>query len=202
MHAFVVTLLLRYLSAVLDYPDCYSVRSARRSQFNSCINGGHCVARGRYSPKYVTEFLSSAAAAGPWPRRCCRAGARAREYRARNVNINTQRSAVRRPPSISWRFGNRPSFAGHNVTPECYVKCANRERVLVRPAIVKLTNMVKFGLWNCRSIGEDGAPALCDCISSNDFDFFAAVETWHDSASDPSHCVHTVWLPIYGQSAT
>ena len=136
--------------------------------------------------------------------RGCRAGARACEYRARNVNINTQRSAVRQPPSISRRIpvivGNRPSFAGHNVTLQCYAKCANRERVLVRPAIVKPTSIVKFGLWNCRSIGEDGAPALCDCISSNDFDFFAAVETWHDSASDPSHCVHTVWTD--GQSAT
>ena len=57
--------------------------------------------------------------------------------------------------------------------------------MLIANSCVKPTSIVKFGRWNCRSIGEDGAPALCGCISSNDFDFFAAVETWHDSASDP-----------------
>ena len=39
---------------------------------------------------------------------------------------------------------------------------------------------MNVGSWNCRSIG-DKAPMLCDCISSNDFDFFAE----HDSHTHP-----------------
>ena len=58
-------------------------------------------------------------------------------------------------------------------------------RVLVNPRLEQRGSTTRIGLLNTQSIGNKYS-LVSDCITSNRFDFFAAVETWHESADCPS----------------
>ena len=73
--------------------------------------------------------------------------------------------------------GNRP--------PPSRRESPLRQRMRVIVNIRRQLESTKFGLLNVRSVNNKFT-LIEDCIRSNDFDFFAITETWHDSASCPN----------------
>ena len=57
-------------------------------------------------------------------------------------------------------------------------------RVLVYSQCKQPAPLTKIGLLKTQSIGNKYT-VVADCITSNSFNFFAAVETWHESADCP-----------------
>ena len=104
-----------------------------------------------------------------------RAGRRVRVYLTGQPSVGDSTHCP-----VTTIIGHRPTprhhRLRHNGTPSS---------VLVYPQCKQPGVVTKIGLLNTQSIGNKYA-LIVDCITSNDFSFFAAVETWLDSSDCPS----------------
>ena len=105
--------------------------------------------------------------------RGCRAGIKFRKNRARSTRFLTEAVVFNGIPVIhSFRAPVCKSFE-------------TRPRFLSKVTCVDLLGSIKFGLLNTCSLGNK-SELIHDTISSENYDIFACVETWHESNSSPS----------------
>jgi len=78
-----------------------------------------------------------------------------------------------------------PPFIDNSENPFCLKEPPSRPRVLRRVNRMTVSRSIIVGSLNAQSLGNKSA-AISQTIVDNNFDLFAVVEPWHDSADSPS----------------